>query len=324
MTDTVLSPSSEPADRTPPPGRRRSGRHHHRLRPAGLPGRRARRADRATTWASPRPGWAWPCRSTSASARSPRCRPAALVERFGPAVVARVGILLSAGSHAGHGRAGPVVPRAGRCCSRSAPPPTRWASSPATRRWPGTCPPDRQGLSFGVKQAAIPLSTLLAGAAVPTVAADRRLALGVRGRGRRRAGRAAGRTPRAAGPARPSRGHARGGATGALVVVGVAGDARGRRSQRAGHLPGRLVGRTGGSAPGLAGLTLTLGGAVCVAARIGVGWLADRRDGGHVALIAGDAASSAPSGWYCSPWPARCRSSSGWCSASGWAGPGPA
>ena len=31
-------------------------------------------------------------------------------------------------------------------------------------------PAHRQGLSFGVKQAAIPVSTLLAGAAVPTVA----------------------------------------------------------------------------------------------------------------------------------------------------------
>ncbi len=37
----------------------------------------------------------------------------------------------------------------------------------------------------------------------------------------------------------------------------------------------------------MAGLTLTLGSAVCVAARIGIGWLADRRTGGHVAVIAG-------------------------------------
>ncbi|WP_375373522.1 MFS transporter [Micromonospora sp. ATA51] len=45
------------------------------------------------------------------------------------------------------------------------------------------------------------------------------------------------------------------------------------------------VGR--GLSPGLAGLTLTLGSAVCVVARVGAGWLADRRAGGHVALIAG-------------------------------------
>ncbi len=42
-----------------------------------------------------------------------------------------------------------------------------------------------------------------------------------------------------------------------------------------------------GLSPGLAGLTLTLGSAVCVFARVGVGWLADRRAGGHVGLIAG-------------------------------------
>ncbi|MGW5673097.1 MFS transporter, partial [Micromonospora sp. NPDC003776] len=42
-----------------------------------------------------------------------------------------------------------------------------------------------------------------------------------------------------------------------------------------------------GLSPGLAGLTLTLGSAVCVAARVGAGWLADRRESGHVALIAG-------------------------------------
>nr|WP_233600795.1 MFS transporter [Micromonospora solifontis] len=42
-----------------------------------------------------------------------------------------------------------------------------------------------------------------------------------------------------------------------------------------------------GLSPALAGLTLTLGSAVCVAARVGTGWLADRRESGHVALIAG-------------------------------------
>jgi MFS family permease len=42
-----------------------------------------------------------------------------------------------------------------------------------------------------------------------------------------------------------------------------------------------------GLTPGLAGLTLTLGSAVCVVARVGAGWLADRRATGHVAVIAG-------------------------------------
>jgi predicted MFS family arabinose efflux permease len=42
-----------------------------------------------------------------------------------------------------------------------------------------------------------------------------------------------------------------------------------------------------GLEPGLAGLTLTFGSAVCVTARIAGGALADRWDRGHIAVIAG-------------------------------------
>ena len=63
-------------------------------------------------------------------------------------------------------------------------------------------PARRQGLSFGVKQAAIPVSTLLAGAAVPTVALTAGWRWAFVARRRARAGRAAARTPAGARPAR--------------------------------------------------------------------------------------------------------------------------
>ncbi|MCM0676027.1 MFS transporter, partial [Micromonospora phytophila] len=75
-------------------------------------------------------------------------------------------------------------------------------------------------------------------------------------------------------------------ATAALVVVGVAATLAAAAANALGtFVVDSSVDR--GLAPGLAGLTLTLGSAVCVAARISVGWLADRRATGHVALIAG-------------------------------------
>ncbi|MGC1214159.1 MAG: MFS transporter, partial [Micromonospora sp.] len=93
----------------------------------------------------------------------------ALVERYGPAVVARAGILLSAGSLlavAGLARSYPMlVVLLGLSAAANAL--GQLASNAALARH---VPAHRQGLSFGVKQAAIPVSTLLAGAAVPTIA----------------------------------------------------------------------------------------------------------------------------------------------------------
>ncbi|MGC1212416.1 MAG: MFS transporter, partial [Micromonospora sp.] len=75
-------------------------------------------------------------------------------------------------------------------------------------------------------------------------------------------------------------------ATVALVVVGVAATLAAAAANALGtFVVDSSVAR--GLPPGLAGLTLTLGSAVCVAARVGAGWFADRRAGGHVALIAG-------------------------------------
>ncbi|WBB65422.1 MFS transporter [Micromonospora sp. WMMD812] len=209
----------------------------------------------------------------------------ALAERYGPAVVARAGILLSAGcllAVATLARSYPVLlvllAVAGTANALG-----QLASNAALARH---VPPRRQGLSFGVKQAAIPVSTLLAGAAVPTIAltAGWRWAFVVAAGAALAAlpavPRREGRSGRRAGVARAGRG------TGALVVIGVAATlAAGAANALGTFLVDSSVGR--GLGPGLAGLTLTLGSAVCVAARVGAGWLADRRPGGHVALIAG-------------------------------------
>ncbi|MEV6366463.1 MFS transporter [Micromonospora musae] len=208
----------------------------------------------------------------------------ALAERYGPAVVARAGILLSTAcllAVATLARSYPVLlglMAVGGVANALG----QLASNAALARH---VPPHRQGLSFGVKQAAIPVSTLLAGAAVPTIALTvgwrwafvaaggaalaALLAVPAReGRGSRRAGR----TPAGRG-------------TGALVVIGVAATlAAGAANALGTFVVDSAAGR--GLAPALAGLTLTLGSAVCVVARIGSGWLADRRSGGHVAVIA--------------------------------------
>ncbi|WP_405102554.1 MFS transporter [Micromonospora sp. NBC_01412] len=209
----------------------------------------------------------------------------ALVERLGPAVVARAGILLSAGSMlavAALARSYPVLVGL-LALGAAANALGQLASNAALVRH---VPPRRQGLSFGVKQAAVPLSTLLAGLAVPTVA----VAAGWRWAfvaGTVAALAALPLVPaREARPGRPTGDRRAGGATGALVLVGVAATLAAAAANALGtFLVDSAAGR--GLSPSLAGLTLTLGSVVCVAARIGSGWLADRRDGGHVAVIAG-------------------------------------
>ncbi|MCA2214589.1 MFS transporter [Jidongwangia harbinensis] len=146
-------------------------------------------------------------------------------------------------------------------------------------------PVRRQGLSFGVKQAAIPVSTLLAGVAVPTVA----LTVGWRW-----AFVLAGvlalavipLTPKENDGHRRSRGDGADRATMALVVLGVAGMlAAGAANALGTFLVDSAVVR--GVAPGPAGLALTLGGVVCGLARIIGGWQADLRPGRQVGVIAG-------------------------------------
>jgi MFS family permease len=146
-------------------------------------------------------------------------------------------------------------------------------------------PATRLGLSFGLKQAAIPIATLLAGAAVPTVvltigwrwayligAAVALAALLVAPRD------TAGRERTVAAPGER--------ATAALSVIGMAA---GLAAAAAGALGIFLVASAvdRGIDPGTAGLTLTMGSVVGLTLRLLNGWLADRRSGGHIAVIAG-------------------------------------
>ncbi|MER5332257.1 MFS transporter [Micromonospora sp. NPDC002717] len=208
-----------------------------------------------------------------------------LVDRYGPAVVARCAILLSAGAMlavAALARSYAVLVGL-LALSAAANALGQLASNAALARH---VPARRQGLSFGVKQAAIPVSTLLAGAAVPTVA----LTAGWRWAFVVAAGAALAALPavpareprpgRTAAPARAGR------ATAALLVVGAAAMLAAAAANALGtFVVDSAVDR--GLTPGLAGLTLTLGSAVCVTARVCAGWLADRRPTGHVAVIAG-------------------------------------
>ncbi|MFG1838692.1 MFS transporter [Micromonospora sp. NPDC049175] len=207
-----------------------------------------------------------------------------LVERYGPTLVARCGIVLAAGSMlavAALARSYPILVGL-LALSAAANALGQLASNAALAQH---VPARRQGLSFGVKQAAIPASTLLAGAAVPTFA----LTIGWRWAFVAAAAVALTTLPavprqlpgaaRRAGAARAGR------ATAALVVIGAAATLAAAAANTLGTF---LVDSSAarGLSPGLAGLTLTLGGAVCMVARVGAGWFADRRGSGHVALIA--------------------------------------
>jgi MFS family permease len=214
----------------------------------------------------------------------------ALVERFGPATMSRIGIAISAGALATIAIAVhsyPVllillaVAGVGNAIGQLA----------SNASLAVSVPPRRQGLSFGIKQGAIPASTLLSGLAVPAVAltAGWRWAFGIAAlfalcalalvppSGRKRARQA------------PDRGER---ATGALIVVGL-GTLLGASGANA--LGTFLVDSSvaGGLDPAAAGLALTAGSLVCLAARIFGGWLADRRAGGHLAVVAGSLVAGA-------------------------------
>lgn len=214
-----------------------------------------------------------------------------LVERLGARTVARAAIVLSATcllAIAGLARSlGLLMAILGAGAAANALGQLASNASLAHR-----VPPGRQGLSFGLKQAAVPLSTLLAGAAVPTIA----LTLHWRWAFVLAAGIALAAVPLVPpderGGRRGAAGDRAGRATAALVVIGVGATLA---AAAANALSTFLVDSSvaGGVDPGLAGLTLTLGSAVCVAARVGGGALADRWSGGHLAVIAGLLAAGA-------------------------------
>ena len=149
-------------------------------------------------------------------------------------------------------------------------------------------PADRQGFAFGVKQSAVPASTLLAGLAVPLVGltlgwrasffAGVLLAIGYvlvapRPQGRRAA---------------PRRNTNRSGETAgrALAVVAVAGAfGAGAASSLGAFLVESAV--ADGMSPSAAGLLLAGGSAVGVVMRLLVGWGADRRARGLLVVVAG-------------------------------------
>ena len=146
-------------------------------------------------------------------------------------------------------------------------------------------PASRLGLSFGIKQAAIPVATLLAGAAVPTIA----LTVGWRWAYLIGAGVALVAlliTPRDAAGRQRSTSTPGERATAALSVIGLAA---GLAAAAAGALGIFLVASAveRGIDPGIAGLTLTLGSVVGLVLRLLHGWLADQRSGGHIAVVAG-------------------------------------
>jgi predicted MFS family arabinose efflux permease len=128
------------------------------------------------------------------------------------------------------------------------------------------------------------VSTLLAGAAVPTVA----LTLGWRWAfvmAGLLAAAAILLVPADRGDDGPVDDHPRRQATGALVVIGVAATLAAASANALGtFLVDSAVSR--GTAPGPAGLALTLGGAVCMVARVAGGWQADLRPARQVGVIA--------------------------------------
>jgi MFS family permease len=145
-------------------------------------------------------------------------------------------------------------------------------------------PRARLGLSFGVKQACVPLATLLAGLAVPAVG----LTVGWRWAYVIAAGFALlglVLAPRGADPEERSGDRTADRATVALAVIGAAA---GLGAASSTGLSIFLVASAvdGGVAPGLAGLVLTLGSVVAVVMRMVHGWLADRRAGGHITVVA--------------------------------------
>jgi MFS family permease len=208
----------------------------------------------------------------------------ALVERYGAARISRFGIALSAASMIGIAAAADALWSlvAILALGAGANAMGQLASNTSLSRH---VPAGRQGLSFGVKQAAIPVSTLLAGAAVPAVA----LTLGWRwafALGGLLAAAAIPLVPRTGDRTEVSANIRERRATGALVVIGLAATlAAGSANALGTFLVDSAVAR--GIAPGPAGLSLTLGSAVCVVARILGGWQADRRPGRQVGAIAG-------------------------------------
>jgi predicted MFS family arabinose efflux permease len=206
-----------------------------------------------------------------------------LVERLGSARTGRAAVLLAGTSMAAiavTARSVPVL-LALLAVAATANSLGQLSSNASLAQW---VPARRHGISFGAKQSAIPLSTLLAGAAVPTIA----LTVGWRWAFAIAALLSLGALLLVPPdrPDRPPPHERRGGRAGAsLALLGVAAAlAAGAANALGAFLVASSVER--GMAESSAGLLLTAGSAVCVASRLGIGWLADRWSGGHLGLVA--------------------------------------
>lgn len=213
----------------------------------------------------------------------------ALVERFGDRLTSRAGVLLASLTMFGIGGLARsyttlvILMMVGAAANSLG----QLSSNLSLAR---QVPKNRQGLSFGVKQSAIPIATLLAGAAVPTVAltVGWRWAFLVVGALALGALPLAPRGPRP--PARPKREKATATAperaTGPLIVLALGATlAAGSASALGIFLVDSAVAQ--GIGPGMAGAVLTMGSVVGVISRTGGGWLADRRGRNHLLIVAG-------------------------------------
>lgn len=155
-------------------------------------------------------------------------------------------------------------------------------------------PKHRQGLAFGIKQAAIPAATLVAGFSLPLVG----LTLGWRVSFAASAGLAVAyvllaprtpRRPRPAGGGPAPRGDV------AVVALSVVAAAAALASAAVNGLAAFLVESAvvSGLSPSGAGVLLGAGSALGVAARVLAGWLADRRAEGHLRVVAAMMATGA-------------------------------
>jgi MFS family permease len=213
-----------------------------------------------------------------------------LVERYGPTRTTQGGVLLAAASMlliAGPARSYREVLGA-LLAGGAANAMVQLGSNLSLAR---SVPPRRMGLSFGVKQAAIPVATLAAGVAVPAVGLTVGWRWAFAGAGVI-AVIATVAVPRARSAHRSSgrRDHDVA-AVGLWVMASAAALASGTANALGAFLVDSSVAR--GLGAGLAGGMLALASAVGVISRVLSGWLADRRSGGHLAVLAGMLAAGA-------------------------------
>jgi MFS family permease len=153
-------------------------------------------------------------------------------------------------------------------------------------------PARRQGLAFGVKQSAVPAATLLAGLAVPLLGVTLGWRFAFAGGALAAVVLAISLPPDHPVTRRPGRLRTGDAPLGGLLTLTLASWLG---SASANALGAFLVESavSSGLAPGRAGLLLALGSGVGITARVLAGWFADRRDGGHLPVVAGLLAAGA-------------------------------